>query len=44
MAADWQIIHDLRGGTKAMRAARTRWLPMHEKEDPARYNYRLERS
>jgi Domain of unknown function (DUF4055) len=44
MTADWQLIHDLMGGTKTMRSAGSRWLPQEPKEDIASYLVRLNRS
>ncbi len=44
MACDWQMIDDLLGGTRAMRAAGRRWLPQEEAESPRAYTVRLNRS
>lgn len=41
MAADWQQISDVLGGTKTMRAARKTYLPQHEGEADLRYKSRL---
>jgi len=42
MAEDWELIHALLGGTKAMRAAGEKWLPKEPREDG--YLSRLNRS
>lgn len=44
MAARWRLIDALRGGTQAMRAAGSTWLPMEEAENPTAYEARLGRS
>ena len=44
MAEDWALIHDLLGGTRAMRAAGERWLPREPKESLEAYRIRLSRS
>lgn len=44
MAAGWDLIHDLLGGTAAMRAAREKWLPQEPAEKVAAYEVRLGRS
>lgn len=44
MMSDWQLTHDLMGGTSAMRSAGARWLPQEPKEDQASYLVRLNRS
>ena len=44
MAESWRLLHDLMGGTRAMRAARSRWLPMEPKEHDTQYERRLARS
>ena len=41
---DREIIRDLLGGTKAMRALRTKYLPMEPGESPPSYKRRLDRS
>jgi hypothetical protein len=40
----WCMVEDLLGGTKAMRAAGTRWLPQEEDETDGKYKNRLARS
>lgn len=40
----WEMIHDLLGGTTAMRKASERWLPREEREEQQAYNARLERT
>lgn len=40
----WQMIHDLLGGTPAMREAGERWLPREEKEEESAYQARLNRT
>lgn len=42
MAENWNLIHDLLGGTKAMRLAAEKWLPCEPRED--NYRARLNRS
>lgn len=44
MREKWNLVHDLMGGTLAMRAAGERWLPREEKESAKKYNARLGRS
>lgn len=44
MAPSWQIIHDLSGGTRAMRAAGERWLPKEPAESSQAYSSRVNRS
>jgi hypothetical protein len=44
MAEDWDLVHDLLGGTRAMRAAGERWLPREPKESPEAYRIRLGRT
>lgn len=44
MAERWRLVHDLRGGTHAMRAAGKRWLPKEEGESDDAYKVRLSRS
>jgi hypothetical protein len=44
MRPDWEVIRDLLGGTKAMRAARERHLPQEPAESADAYNSRLARS
>ena len=41
MSSLWPLIHDLLGGTDAMRAASQLWLPMESKESSTNYNSRL---
>lgn len=42
MSEDWELLHDLLGGTKAMKAAGEKWLPKEPREDG--YSQRLGRS
>jgi hypothetical protein len=44
MKGHWDLIHDLQGGTRAMRDASTTWLPMETAETPDAYQVRLDRS
>jgi hypothetical protein len=44
MCQAWDLIHDLLGGTRAMRAAGKRWLPQEPKEEDSAYKNRLARS
>lgn len=44
MSPDWQLVDDLQGGTRAMRAAAQAWLPMEPKEKIEVYALRLGRS
>lgn len=44
MAPDWELIHDLLGGTRAMRAAGERWLPREPRESLEAYRIRLSRT
>ncbi|MBT5267393.1 MAG: DUF4055 domain-containing protein [Rhodospirillaceae bacterium] len=44
MARDWELIHGLLGGTRAMRAAGERWLPREPRESLEAYRVRLGRS
>jgi hypothetical protein len=44
MAAKWDLIADLNGGTDAMRARRERWLPMEPRETNPQYEVRLRRT
>lgn len=44
MRKSWDLIHDLRGGTIAMRDAKTKWLPQEPKESDDQYSVRLNRS
>ena len=44
MAGHWELILDLMGGTRAMRAAGKKWLPQEKAEEFAQYNARLGRS
>ena len=41
MAPDWQLVEDLLGGTRAMRAAAERHLPKWPAEDKESYKFRL---
>lgn len=41
MAADWDLVDALWGGTSAMRAARQKYLPKRPLEEPDDYDYRL---
>jgi len=40
----WIMVHDLLGGTQAMRKAAERWLPKEEREADSTYSTRLSRS
>lgn len=40
----WALIQDLLGGTPAMRAARSKWLPKNDREQDEDYNERLGRT
>jgi hypothetical protein len=42
MSISWELIHDLLGGTQAMREAGEKWLPREPREES--YNARLNRS
>ena len=44
MAQDWTLIHDLMGGTRAMRSAGEKWLPREPGESPEAYRIRLGRT
>lgn len=44
MAEDWEMLHDLLGGTRTMREAGERWLPREPAEDENSYKLRLRRS
>lgn len=44
MATTWELLHSLKGGTRAMRDAQETWLPMEPKERRDKYDLRLERS
>lgn len=44
MKGAWDLPTDLRGGTRAMRAAHTKWLPRESLEEEPRYYARLKRS
>jgi hypothetical protein len=44
MEARWKLLHDLQGGTEAMRKAATEWLPREEAESDLSYRARLGRS
>ena len=44
MAQDWALVHDLMGGTRAMREAGERWFPKEPKESDGAYRIRLDRS
>lgn len=44
MRADWELCHDLMGGTAAMRAAGEKWLPREPGESRESYQNRLNRS
>ncbi len=44
MAPDWELIGDLQGGTRAMRAAGERWLPREPRESLEAYRIRLSRT
>lgn len=44
MAAKWGLIHDLLGGTDAMRKAGEKWLPKEPKESQGAWELRLSRS
>lgn len=44
MAPDWELIGDLLGGTRSMRAAGERWLPREPKESLEAYRIRLSRT
>ena len=44
MAPDWELVHDLLGGTRSMRAAGERWLPREPRESFQAYRIRLNRT
>lgn len=44
MLEAWDLVDDLMGGTAAMKAAGTKWLPIEDKEQPEVYQARLIRS
>lgn len=44
MAEAWPLLHDLLGGTKAMREAGQQWLPQEPAETSEAYDVRLKRS
>jgi hypothetical protein len=44
MQSAWELIHDLLGGTRAMRAAGEKWLPIEPMETKVAYNARLNRT
>lgn len=44
MAERWELLHDLQGGTRAMRRAGRKWLPQEPKEKDEAYDNRLKRS
>lgn len=44
MSESWALIHDLLGGTKAMRAAGQTWLALEAAETSSAYTSRLDRS
>lgn len=44
MESKWELLHDLLGGTEAMREAGERWLPVEPKEEIENYARRLARS
>lgn len=44
MASDWELIHDLLGGTRIMRQRAERWLPREPGESREAYAIRLNRS
>lgn len=44
MAERWGLLHDLLGGTRAMRRAASKWLPQEPKETDAAYSNRVKRS
>ncbi|NQW12233.1 MAG: DUF4055 domain-containing protein [Alphaproteobacteria bacterium] len=43
-APDWELIQDLLGGTRAMRAASEKWLPREPRESLEAYRIRLTRT
>ncbi|MBB76519.1 MAG: hypothetical protein CMJ75_18600 [Planctomycetaceae bacterium] len=44
MYEDWELLHDLLGGTRVMRYRREKWLPKEPKEHERNYKIRVERS
>lgn len=44
MLLKWDLLHDLRGGTTAMRQAESRWLPREAHETEGNYKARLNRT
>lgn len=44
MEERWELLHDLQGGTRAMRDAGRKWLPQEPKEKDDAYSNRLKRS
>ena len=44
LAPDWELVHDLMGGTRQMRAAGLRWLPKENSESWDAWRTRLNRS
>ena len=44
MYPTWELTNDLMGGTRAMRAAGTKWLPKEDKEKDKQYEDRLSRT
>lgn len=44
LAPDWELVHDLMGGTRQMRAAGLRWLPKENSESWDAWRARLNRS
>lgn len=44
MAGRWELLHDLLGGTLAMRSAGAKWLPREPAESTEAYDTRLKRS
>lgn len=44
MYQDWELYHDLLGGTRAMRAKGEQWLPKEPREKDQHYKVRLHRS
>ena len=44
MAGSWDLVHDLLGGTRAMREAGSKWLPREDSEGRKAFDVRLSRS
>lgn len=44
MEQQWDLLHDLLGGTSSMRAAKEKWLPMEPREQQVAYHNRLSRT